>query len=1212
MPTHDRSFRNYVEDRLKARGGERGEVREVKDAYIRDKIEGILKDLKGDREEEWTIRMATIRIVSSDETRYLRPVYADPPDTVKTARDLSANNRLTYQNADNTLKGIKTNRRYREKGNSVQFAAIDCLDDRNKAKLGVEPGLFVGRIDDVCSKLASNPAGKPDACFFCVRAKERDDAAQPKTSEPRYEATHMLAIYLNGDLKAVDESALKSAHNKCQALFNELDAIMKLDSELFKLEGNSVVADVQPVFFNPDLAPADKIAFMIERLKRLLQDHLELHHLKDQDTEQEGTTGQNASAISVHYVSLAYELEEGESGAYTPIFQIYPHVYREYSPYAALRIAHPEIPSVSKFLLYHYFRSYEHNVARSIVLSATSERTAVLSESFKKVFESDPDFINILDAENRKKLFGATEPDQVHIHEPIKTNGGRTADNQLPEGTWKALNVVVDAKQPNKATVAFVIEGDVIHNSASGTEQPETVEYKRLPRAIVAIESPDIDFLSKSERETVRDILIHMSALIRHLFHDNSLLDYRVKLSRAYRSFVPAKARGDISRPLVARLLLCAMSIDVEALGNLLEQVKIREDKFSYLAACLDAFYRKLSHTIIHKDDIGNNKLVKDSIEARLGLAIQFVDKNTDDILKIKKADQFGVDSKELDEAEELRNKLESFVVFLEACPRNSAWAGYAPSLAEALGDRAEGALPSFSLIAPGFSAAGLYMAVVKDEIQQVAKLSSVAKLRSELDRYKRHVRYKVVAAARTPTIGLAFDTTGEVAYKWVNSREFNGSIALGKAEQETYDKRAYGVLISDLAAAEMSTRHEKDKTVRTLLNQIASLISGQSPTRNLSFCKNCQAAADSIDRLFRISTKLWRTGVKRDGTKPLNTIDMLQQTFRLERTADDYDGYIDGRDDDDRKGGSQKTPQYDKVEFPLKKYIAKDTMRGLLNFESHATVSFDDNDDDDDEPKMYAIVHGDLNSRNLAWSAALEHYILIDFEHTDIGIWGSDQARLVVNILVELYSGVSDVYVSPFHDIINKTCGWLNDVCQRYASHPGEMNSLLDQAQENFEKLLESWSGDDSSDFKDMPSSDATALLKGFIAKILLSFYHHDGDIKSEKISKDQRWSRTMRAMLEMAALKEFEYSLINVKRARLTKDQIKAVNGLADDLLLEDILRALYNMDEFSSPGRNGVSRANEDLVTEQKRALVRYFISYDLLKRLYPTELIEQGAL
>ena len=1188
MTTEDHSFKSYVENRLKARKSSLTEVCEAKNSYIECKIQAILGELGLGKD---AVMMTTIRVASSNETTYLRPVYADPLNTVNIARDLSANKNFTYQSAskhlkkENVLNGI--DRTHVLKGTKKpfhydhsRFAALDFVDNR----VSKEDGVFTRRIDAVSDDLEQLLLDRPDACFFCVRASKNDPNY--------YRATHILAIYLKGDCTEVAEDALKNAYNRCQALFDDLDAIMALDSELFKLEGNAVVADVQPVFFNPDLAPADKIAFMIERLKQLLQGHLELHHVKERDAGKNAKKGDDGSTITVRYVSLAYEAND--DGRHTPIFQIYPHVYREKYPYPALRISHPAIPSVSKFLLYHYFSCCEdgrqgEGSNRRIVFSTTAVQEGVqLSDSFKDVFDKDPFFRNIVDIDNRQKLFGATEADYIHVHEPITMDGTQPDQGQLPPEAWNALNVVVDAGRPNKATVAFVIEGDVVHHS---TEEYQDVELKRLPRAIVAIESPDIDFLSKSERETVRGILIHMSALIRHLFHDNSLLDYRKKLSKAYWNFVPAKASGNIdTTSLLARLLLCAMSIDVEVLGKLLEQMKAPERRLLYLTPYLDEFYEKLKPTIINDDDIGDDKIVKDSIETRLNLARRYIDGYSEHLRKIRKGNQPNALIAQKRYAEWLEDHLEQFIVFLEACPCNFAWTGYSPSLAEALGDRAESAPPDFSLIAPGFSAAGLYMAVVKDEIQQVAKLSSVAKLKSELGKYKSHVRYKIVAAARTPTSGLAFDTTGKKALDWIADDDKDGPVVLSDEEQKRYDEIAYGVLISDLAAAEMSGTDDH-KTVRTLLNQIATLTSGRSPVRGISFGRNCRAAVSSIDRLFRISTKLWRTGVKLKEDSHRNTIDMLEKTFRLERTAERYPGYMDGQ--------PESGLQYDREPFPLDRRPVTDAMRRLLNFESYNKVFFDENNDD---PSMYAIVHGDLNARNLAWSAALEHYILIDFEHTDIGIWGSDQARLIINLLVDLYSGISVGEDSLFHESIDATCDWVKTVWKQYGEVADKENTCLIKVEKEFSKKIEDWPDDGSVDIDDSITSDeAKVLLKGFIAKILLSFYHHDGNEQSEKISNSTKWNRTMRAMLEMAILKEFEYSVINVKRAKLNIDQINAVNALSSTFALKDILRELYGLSCFKSPERSDGSSTEDDLITEQKRAVARYFISYNLLYQL-----------
>ena len=1164
------SFISYIQDRFGKIQLDPSEVREARQAYIDSRLSEVKEiiGIKGD-----AVKLLTIRQTDCDDSLYLRQVYAYPDSQVKNLEDWSRERAYQCSNADNAVNGIEKSNLVEDvvgddnESNCYFFTALHRLGtiDIDSSKSYPHSESFVRRIEKLYRDLNGNSDCTSHTCLFSVQLHELNDK-----NNKTYKISRIFAVYFDAHgCIWTDSEKLKQLHFTLKKIFGELDTIRELEANLFKSQGMTLAIELNDIFLNYDFAPADKISFMIERLKLFLNNHVKQHFIGAE---------YDKSAVDIYYVAITYEQNKADKNCLMPLFQIYPHCYRKSYPIASYKIAHQSFPSIAKYLLRHYFQA---NIGKTdgcefamgkyafdSFYNDLNQSSISIDDNFTEVTFKDIDASHDR-VEVAHKIF-SNYNDQLFARRPIKSENNASASDanvfqssrvgQVDEKFWDGLNLDVKYK-PNDtqneqadSIMAFVIEGQKL-----GKRRTNRKIYRQLPRAILAVESKYYDAFTHSEREALREIITSIAILVRNIFHENSLLNYRSKLSDAYKVYVPAEySTTKVSlEGIIARFLLASMAIDAEIAEDILDslnsdggaQGKITKKIFKrkHIELFRSYFKNVLGSTKIVDDEVKSSKIVNDRIFSRLYNATTYVN--------LSKVRRKYTSLKEED--------LASFVTFIEAMPNNFAWAGYAPSIAEAFGDRSEETTPFFELMTPGFSGSHLYMAIVKGEIQQVAKLSSLRDLRKELKKYRQFVRYRLLSAARTPLNGMSFDSTGELG----KDMESMAS----RLVPEDYDQKSYGVLISDLVSAFSGTdskdQGNQSQIVESLLQHVHYVIVNSSGTLvKIDVNEICRALKD----LFIKSLALWR-GVD---DVPQQIIDLspakvIIDTLRLqpsESAEAHYKKLING----DKKS---------KISYLKSKLLLECvTAKRLASLYTEGPAI---RNRDRAQYQKY-IVHGDLNARNIVWAAAIDHYVLIDFEHTNYGVWGSDQFRLVVNLLVELPSelmsgtALSDVRDNVFVEIdlgvnwLLEIANWLLEGIGALPFEGGDRDGMI------------------------------VKIFKAVLCTIVID--------PEKELSMEQK--QIWKHMLVFTILKELEYSVLSVKtilkRHESNSDFIKEINSIIKKNIINEAnlilaLRHLYcessNISASSADDSAGAALQANKIISVEKAAIARYMIALSL---------------
>jgi hypothetical protein len=1190
------AFNHFVKQRLQKRKESPEVLSELKRSYYQEKVLDVIRELKLKidnkriinkeivNKEEFEeslinsgIYMVSIRSAFNQDSKLLKPVATFPQEKLAFAE------KIAYQHPpqefggyDDALKRIDQ-RFLPEKssdGVSIHFSAV--YTTRKVDKKRKDEKCFDLRIDKVYSKMLAEYPKELESkslCFFSVKAKvyqENRQSTQGKAAKRKYRISQIIAIYLRNNIQ-ISQSELEKAHTKCQEIFEESEQIRKIDDELFELEGHELVSSLQPLFLNEEVAPADKITFSVEKLKQLLHRHLDSHY-----------PTVNTNHIEVYFVSLAYEvLDDSKPNELYPTFQVYPHVYRRELSYPSFVIGHRQRVSISKYLLRNYFKYYQEKDNFEFVTQSNIDDTdlgvRIANAFMKELFEY---IDNIVEEENAFDRFISSSQDQLFISRKLKnldnSTNRRKADEQV-DRIWDELNVEVNSDSGEQDIVvnsllAYVIEGHKIDEYDKKRNDVET-HYQQLPRAILAIESNQRELLSDRERDSLQVVAKAFSHLIRHLFHTNTLLDYRVQLSKAYERYAH-NSMSDENQGRAIRFILASMSIDVDLLSRILDAAEKKNDFSSQIISEMrEIFNEVFAGTGIDDDEIKESKVVKDKINWRFEKAVEFVQEpNNENLLN------------------------QSVIDFLEACPRNFAWAGYAPSLAQALGDRAGNLLPRFEIMLPGFSAAALYMALVKSEIRQVAKLSNLSKLKQERDNYRKYVRYKLLVAAREPRNAFAFDSTGKDGF--ICGRDKNSFVP-----EPDYGDRCYGVLVADLASARKlelkKTQGEetlKDEKVITFLRMVTMAVEDKDP-------KSVNSIVDSIQNLFINNLGHWYNTPDSEDIKEETILAFLINGFRFyEKDKKDNEEIIEMAESIRiirqsfvhlLDGNPDSPVSHEKGTFPFKEFsLLPDQVASFIHYNYSEYIELQNIKNC---YQLLSIAHRDLNARNLVWAGPIETFMLIDFEHVGIGLWGMDQARLAVNTVVDFMSEVdisSDSSIQVFAETVDNAANFIVNLwttyrlsektVKNYLSNFRYVNRNEEPALENEHQGYARW------------KRDPKQILKGIVQFIFRTTWRID-EKSDDSHLLNQHFFGAFQACLGFSVVKEYEYSIVNVRRLELKPDEINQVKEIIDrnKKSLKSQLIDIYN---YSFSDKHTLKNK------EKFGKISRYLVAYWMLRSIF----------
>ena len=191
-----------------------------------------------------------------------------------------------------------------------------------------------------------------------------------------------------------------------------------------------------------------------------------------------------------------------------------------------------------------------------------------------------------------------------------------------------------------------------------------------------------------------------------------------------------------------------------------------------------------------------------------------------------------------------------------------------------------------------------------------------------------------------------------------------------------------------------------------------------------------------------------------------------------------------------------------------LKKWICDDTKYKLIS----------------PEYLNSAIVHGDLNARNLTWSGGLKSFFMIDFEHVGPQFRGIDQFRLSINLVVDL---MGEALTEISYEELQEKDHLFEEIDNGIKFLIKLSNSLVKGTSKNLKNLCIDVLNELKSEKPDKKDEcKLCILLKAIICSIKY-------DVKKNK----KEWSRFWGYVLFCTALKEYEYSSRSVNEETVLK---------------------------------------------------------------------------
>ena len=1094
--------------------------------------------------------LVTVRSKHRDNSLFLKPIYCDPVPLYRLFADRGFQRPFCVQSAEHAYGGSL----FSCKGSSnISGAVFDIREALTAADLhqstseqhDIEstPIRLLERIPTqlarirvsgdeslrkVCTALQEGP------CSYCLVLGRVEPYKSQNGGVQRF--SHIAAVYFRLDtaLKRPSEDTLQKLLEDANALFSAIDLIAHLDSAIFKTAGLAMVAKLNPLFYDRTVAPADKIAFAIEKLKLLLSEHLiGIDYTNDSDG--------NLGAPIVIFDETKFNRHHTDENQLAPVFQIYPQTYRNESPIGSFLAAHPRTPSIAKYLLNRYFQTheviYEHymgSLPNGRDRKEPDPRRKFLTEEFRKVFTDG------IDAE--------PHPERLRVEmRQFEADYERCAFHELTmssvyptEKLWGFLNKdVVDDKnqKPGKSIVAFIVEGETLPGKKVGQEE---TRRRRLPRGILTIESPLEDAFSDGDIYCLRTVVSGLATLIRGIRHPNSPLDYEYAIRDTF--------------------ILDAQGIEVDAGGG--ERIFLGEYLFHMIR--MDA---KVFETIVTRE--GDERIRKVSgfttEELRkLGSLHEKILKGLEDVETYAK--EQGVISVSINH--ELRKRRETFISqatelksayealgaqkvrsFFEACPSNYVWAAYLESTAEVLGGRVNESDPKFDRIGPGFSAGALLMAAINGELHQIVKLSTKTKLKAEHTSYKRNVRYKIPFAARLPESAFAFDSKGEYGKEMAHKLRNHDEWTLHYPADKDHD--SYGALVSDLVDGSRKT--DGKHHIATSLSLTSDHV---KETEVLPKARSeREAILSSIQDHFCIGVRLWcdlsddqLSEWKRRFDTPGHPFQFalaIKGCYRLEAKSLEERANVGcvnsaGRNVAEKplvdlanilghhlnaqrrsSHGDRSIPQFsrfgDFIDYAV---------RWLRELQA---------DDQRVDPREYEakpmVIHGDMNARNLAWAASFQRFFIIDFEHTSSGLRGIDQWRLIYSLLVDSYFEAMTELSSHGAPARRRRAATVAERIENAVFFVSDVIECMDPALGN--RFLANM-GKYDTDF----TPGGNNFLIAMLAAILSTVASKEKIDVRESFGKlhEQSWNREpWRMMAICAALKELDYSMRDPNAAGL-----------------------------------------------------------------------------
>jgi hypothetical protein len=761
-----------------------------------------------------------------------------------------------------------------------------------------------------------------------------------------------------------------------------LELIRKIDSILFRNEAYRLSSHLGHTFLDRDVAPADKMAYSLQVIEKLVYRHLVAGKGSD-DSEY---------LIKVTYVETTFELRGDES---VPHFQVYPPEDARDSAIGAFLIADKETPAVVKYALHRYFERTNVYVNDLESDQGPDAKPLKLNADFCGLFSQ-------FDEDLKAKIRNEFSADELLLS---RWSAG---------DAWGHLNLAYDdIEYPSIMT--FVIEGAPT-KYVSKTSKPQ----RRLPKGVMVVEGRREGLFLPDHLKGVGGIASSLGMLLRTRHHANSPISYQLKMAEAFEK--DANYPGVHARTM-GKVLFHVLRLDGEALEKISKSQRLREK--SLLIPKSNEFEELVKLLKIIAPGKSDKDVETDSYEA---LSMLFSNRK----------------KKFFKHVQNLQRACEAvgFMLvdrYLAAIPSNYVWRAYMGAAAHVLSVRSRGAKANFEKITPGFSADTMVLASIDGELKSIIKFSSLNKLHREYRNYEQHVRHKLTFAARIPENSIYFDSKGHrgrcLAKDSVEiSPNAGPNWSLEDESTSKFQNKAgtsYGALGSEFVDG--SSGGDRSK-IATLLTQLSSCLLGE-PRPNGTYVVRGELI-NQLGAFFSEGLLFWRDSTRADLFDDLlkaNQSRDFHMTFAKSILAGfHYDAGNTGSDvllksvldGDSSSKAKEKLAQLDSIFEVLDLYAKHESFgkaprknaanRHVIEFKSNVQTIFKHIPGITFEPSKInrekavltiGIQHGDLNSRNLAWSEAFAKYFAIDFEFTNYGFVETDKWRLVFSLLTDVLS---------------------------------------------------------------------------------------------------------------------------------------------------------------------------------------------------------------
>jgi hypothetical protein len=336
-----------------------------------------------------------------------------------------------------------------------------------------------------------------------------------------------------------------------------------------------------------------------------------------------------------------------------------------------------------------------------------------------------------------------------------------------------------------------------------------------------------------------------------------------------------------------------------------------------------------------------------------------------------------------------------------------------------------------------------------------------------------------VNAARISLSTGLAFETTGVAGRNSAGLKPVRSEGVTIVLPKNAHNAESDGALVSDLVSG---VRSGEDR-VWTFLDIVAKKIGGLKEEN----IPSSERITSEIQNVFGANAELWRTDKELTKKKPLPAVESALRIPKdnLERERRAFNQEIE------RLQGMRTSG----------KSLSFDTLIHQWGQKQNQNVSTL-------EKEHSRICHGDLNARNLTWAEGLQSFFLIDFEHVGPAPNGTDQFRLIVNLVAELWGGLDSIK-SP-DDTESRS-----EFNNLYAA----LSNGLDYLKTVFEILIRRGGESPLSIIADHTAEKYPSGLTEILKTILMT-------VDPDRKLREPKWRFHWALMLLCAAAKEFSYT--------------------------------------------------------------------------------------